>query len=113
MDWLALLTAFGLGSVVSAGVQSWLDARKEARRSRFSERKEAYLGLVESWVRQENIGISANSERDVGHWLLRCQFVASPNVFVLLSDWEHSAPGSTERSNATKLLKEAMRDDLR
>lgn len=112
MDWLALVTAFGLGSVVSAGVQYWLENQRQSRNLAFHQRKEAYLGLLEAWVRQENSGHDEKSLRDVGHWLLRCQLVASPRVHELLEAWENSEHGSVDRISVTRNLKKGMRKDL-
>jgi len=43
---LALLIAFGLGSIISVVVQSWLNARSDNRRQIFSENREVYIGLL-------------------------------------------------------------------
>lgn len=92
MDWLALLTAFGLGSVVSAGVQSWLDNRKDERRKRFSERRETYIGLLEAYhrVAREN---SPESRLNFGYWELRCRLVASEKVVFAIREFATTAPG--------------------
>lgn len=112
MDWLALLTAFGVGSVVSALIQSLLVLRSQNSARSFAERKEAYIGLLEAWVRQENEGISYEAKLDVGHWVLRCELVGSKTVFVELQNWKDCAPGSDRRIASTKSLKAAMRADL-
>ena len=79
----------------------------------FQERKEAYIGLLESWVRQENDNFSETSLFDVGHWVLRAELVASAKVFSLLKMWQETVPGSMERKQTTDALKAAMRQDLR
>jgi hypothetical protein len=78
----------------------------------YDERKEAYIGLVEAWMKQEQEGTSEANSLTVGHWLLRCQFVAPEEMLPALLEWERTEPGSTSRMEATKNLKEAMRRDL-
>jgi hypothetical protein len=112
MDWLALLGAFGLGSVVTTVVQSLLSSRIEKHGRIFQERKEAYVGLLEAWVEQEDNNFDSKSYRDVGHWFLRSELVASKLVLEALRNWSASDPGSSDRIEATKTLKSKMRDDL-
>jgi len=113
MDILPFITAFGLGSVLAGIVQWFFSSHSAIKKRKYDERKEAYVGLLESWVRQQNEEYSETSELDVGHWLLRSQLVASGKVFVLLQKWQDTHPGTEERIDTTKRLKSAMRDDLR
>jgi len=113
MDWVSYLTVFGAGSLLTALVQIILNNRATSKRRQYDERKEAYIGLLEAWVRQENEGFTDASLFDVGHWVLRSELVASAPVFALLKIWKDAEPGSAERIDATDRLKLAMRDDLR
>ncbi len=113
MDWVSYLTVFGAGSLLTALVQIILNNRAISRRRQYDERKEAYIGLLEAWVRQENESFTDESSRDVGHWVLRSELVASAPVFDFLQKWKNTEPGSAERIDATDCLKQAMRDDLR
>ena len=97
MDWIAAVGAFGLGSVATTFIQGFLSIKSDQRNRNFQERKEAYVGLLESWVRQENDGFTLATELDVGHWLLRSKLVCSNSVLELLETWEDSKPGSKER----------------
>ena len=112
MDFVSLLSAFGVGAIVSAVIQNFLTTRSQNKRNAFSERKEAYIGLWEAFQRQDIARHTKESEFDVGHWFLRCELVASEKVLENLRDWTTTTPGSDERIAATKLLKAAMRDDL-
>ena len=111
MDWLALLTAFGVGSIVSVGVQSWLDSRKEERRKRFAERREAHTGLLDAYhrVAREN---SPESRLNFGYWELRCKLVASEKVVLAIQDFARAFPGGGDRQLAEERLLGAMRADL-
>ncbi|MEM8851608.1 MAG: hypothetical protein AAGE03_16455 [Pseudomonadota bacterium] len=119
--WLGLLSAFGLGSVVTACAQWFFSTRLARRERQYAERKEAYIGLLEAWVRQEvelenaldpHSNFSRASELDVGHWVLRTSMVASPSVAKSLNAWSDATPGSPERGAATEALKDSMRKDL-
>ena len=112
MDWVSYLTVFGAGSLITALVQFILNNRATSQRRQYDERKEAYIGLLEAWVRQEDERFSDASCRDVGHWVLRSELVASAPVFALLKKWKDTEPGSAERIDVTDRLKSAMRDDL-
>ena len=112
VDFVALLTAFGVGSAVTAGIQYFLATRSAAMRRSYDERKEAYIGLVEAWVNQEQEGNSSKNSLDVGHWHLRCQFVAPKGMLPILEKWAAAKPGSAARIEATDQLKSAMRNDL-
>jgi len=113
MEWLPLLGALGIGSILSAVIQWVLVTRNQNKRDSYKERKEAYIGLIEAWVRQENHNFDDISYRDVGHWTLRCELVASNFVFDALEQWQGAEPGSEKRIAATNHLKAMMRNDLR
>ena len=111
MDWLALLTAFGLGSIISALIQVLLTQRGQKTSRDFEERKAAYIGFWESIMRQD-LKYDEASLFDVGHWLVRCELVAPESVREKLRHWNELDPGSSERSEATEALKHSMREDL-
>jgi hypothetical protein len=111
MDWLALLTAFGVGSIVSVGVQSWLDSRKEYQRKRFSERREAYAGLLDAY-RQAAIENTPDSRTNFGYWELRCRLVASERVARAIRAFATTEPAGSDRNTTQDELINAMRNDL-
>lgn len=112
MDFLAFLAAFGAGSIVTTFVQFVLTNRSASQRRMYEERREAYLGLAEAWMRQEQTGVTDSNMLELGHWFLRCQFVAPPSMLGLLEEWAASKPETLQRIDATKRLKAAMRIDL-
>lgn len=111
-DVLNLLTAFGLGSLISVVAQSYFGMRSETRRTVFQERKEAYIGLLESWRDQDIEGINKKNRYEVGHWMLRCQLVASKELKDQIELWTQFEPGSDQRIGVTQKVKELMRRDL-
>ena len=112
MDFIPLISAFGVGAIVSAVIQSILTSRLQGKRDAYSERKEAYIGLWEAIAKQEINSFPKGSDYEVGHWVLRCELVASKDVFNKLEQWCDEEPGSESRKIATKALKAAMRNDL-
>jgi hypothetical protein len=112
LDFIALLTAFGVGSIMTAIIQFWLSARATGKQRMYDERKAAYIGLLQSWKEYESAEPSKRGEYEIGHWLLRSQLVASEPTLLNLINWEQTIPGSQERIAATKTLKTAMRKDL-
>lgn len=113
MHWIHFVTAFGVGSLITMTFQAYLNNRTRIIQRKYNERKEAYIGFWEALERQTRENFRPESFSDVGHWLLRSQFVASENVYILLDTWVTTEPGSNERIKATESLKAAMRDDLR
>jgi hypothetical protein len=111
MDWLALLTAFGVGSIVSVGVQSWLDSRKENQRRRSSEKREAYVGLLDAY-RKAAIENTPDSRKNFGYWELRCRLVASDRVANAIRVFATTEPAGSDRNKTQDELILAMRNDL-
>lgn len=111
MDWLALLTAFGVGSIVSAGVQWWLETHRQTQKLRFEERKECYVGVLEAYhrVAREN---SSESRLNFGYWELRSRLVASTETLKILDEFAETLPASGDRKAAEDKLLISMRNDL-
>lgn len=113
MEIISTVSAIGLGSILAIIVQYLFSNYSAIRYRKYEERKEAYVGLLEAWVRQENTDFTQASEKDVGLWVERVLLVASDKVHALLSGWLEVEPGSKERIDVTKQLKAAMRGDLK
>lgn len=107
-----LLGGIGLGSLLLALLQSWLSKRKSDEDRIFTERREAYLGLLDSWRRQNMEGLTQETRQDVGHWITRCELVGSERLRKSLEQWHATDLGSAERNTAGQALQQAMRDDL-
>lgn len=53
MDIIQFLTAFGLGAIVNAYIQSWLSKLSYISKRNFEEKKEAYVGFLEAMHNSE------------------------------------------------------------
>ncbi len=107
-----LLGGIGLASLLLAVLQSWLSKRRSDEDRVFTERRNAYLGLLNSWRKQNVEGQTHENRQDVGHWMTQCELVGSEQLSKSLEKWHATDPGSAERNVAGKALKQAMRDDL-
>lgn len=111
MDWMALLTAFGLGSIVSALVQALLKRSEVTSNRRFTEKREAFIGFLEAYASLATLQTDA-AAKQFAYWEIRCQIVAHKRVSIALAELKQSAPDSQERDAAHAALIEAMRRDL-
>ena len=64
-------------------------------------------------MRQDQESVNANNVLDVGHWVLRVELAASPNVFNRLREWKELEPNHSKHPSVTENLKIAMRNDMR
>ena len=108
---LSLITAFGLGSIVTALVQSWL-ARKSMRDERsFREKQAAYVGLLEAYHRAAVEGTDETSKA-FAYWQMRCELVATAEVRDAIRRIVSTNDDRAGREQADRDMKEAMRADL-
>ena len=108
---LSLLTAFGLGSVLTTLVQSWLSNRANRFNRMFDERKEAFIGLLEAYHKAAVEPSDLNS-KNFAYWQMRCELVASNNVKIKIQDVVNTNNDQQARYVAHDAMKEAMRNDL-
>jgi hypothetical protein len=111
----ALLTAFGLGSIVTAFVQAWLTKKSYIENRNFQEKKEAYVGFLRAAHRQE-VEKTKESALFCGHMNNLCELVGSKEVIRLLRKFKETNPVNNKphpgRPEVTANLKNAMRKDL-
>ena len=111
IDWLGFLGAFGLGSVITALVQSWLSTRTQERDRSFRERKEAYIGLLEAY-HQAAIEGTDEASKNFAYWQIRCDIVGPPTVRNAIEEIIASNADKKSRLRAHEMLKSSMRQDL-
>lgn len=113
MNLLSLLTAFGLGSIVTALVQAWLAQRSKTDERRFREKQAAYVGLLEAYHRAAVEGTD-EAGKHFAYWQMRCDLVAPEIVrraIERIVETNDDRSGS-ERAKAHDGLKAAIRADL-
>jgi hypothetical protein len=112
---IGLVGAFGLGSVVTAGVTHWLNIQEEKKSRRFEERKETYIGFFDALHKSE-IEQTHIASLNVGYWRNRIELVGSTEVIKLCYKIEETNPKNglihPERPQVILDLKNAMRKDL-
>ena len=110
-DVIPLLTAFGLGSVMTSFIQSWIKRREWLETRNFRERKDAYVGLLEAYHKAavENTDAAA---KEFAYWQMRCELVAPETVRNAISQIVKTNNDPAKRYVAHEHLKVVMRDDL-
>ena len=108
---ISLVTAFGLGSIVTAIVQSFLTNRDRIETRNFEERKSAYIGLLEAYHRAAIEGTD-EAAKNFGFWQMRCELVAPRPVRDAIERIVETNDDQNGRFHAHEALKEALRNDL-
>ena len=110
---LGLLGGLGIGSVLTAFVTHWISHRASIQDRWYQERREAYLGLVQS-LHNAAVAPSDVASKAYALWQTRCDLFGSPEVarctqrIVEINDGPRS-----DRETAFRDLLAAMRVDLR
>ena len=108
---IPLLTAFGLGSVITALIQSYLTARSQTRQRNFEERKAAYIGLLEAYHRAAVEGTD-EAAKHFAYWQMRCELVSPAFVREAIARIVETNDDPQARYKAHDDLKGALRKDL-
>ena len=111
VDLLPLLTAFGLGSIVTAVVQSWLSQRSNRDNRRFREKQAAYIGLLEAYHRAAVEGTD-QAGKLFAYWQMRCELVAPKSVRDAICWIVETNDDRVGREKAHDDMKATMRADL-
>lgn len=109
---IPLITAFGLGSIVTALVQSWLSRRSALDERAFREKQAAYIGLLEAFQRAAVEGTD-EAAKAFAYWQTRCELVAPESVRDAIFRITETNDNRVARKVAFNDMKEAMRGDLR
>ena len=107
-----LLAAFGLGSVVTALVQSGLTNRTKRFDRIFSEKQTAYVGLLDAYHRAAVEGTD-EAGRNFAYWRIRCDLVGSAAVCDAIRRIAETNNEREGRLKADNDLRLAMRSDLK
>ncbi len=108
---LSLLTAFGLGSIITAVVQLYLSGKLEIRRRNFEEKKSAYVGLLEAYHKAAVQG-SDEAAKNFAYWQMRCELVGPPIVRSAIDEIVKTNDNKDARYTAHEKLKHVLRADL-
>lgn len=108
---VSLIASFGLGSLLTAILQSWLTRRAQLDERIFEERKKAYIGLLEAYHRAAVEGTDA-AAKEFAYWQMRCELVAPKNVREAIERIISTNDNKDARHIAHEQLKESLRSDL-
>ena len=108
---ISLLTAFGLGSIVTAFIQSWLSKKAKTDERRFREKQIAYMGLLEAY-HQAALAKMDDAAKQFAHWQMRCALVAPKEVRDCIQQLLETERNTMARTNAQTAMEAAMRKDL-
>ena len=110
---LGLLGGFGIGSVLTALVTHWTSRRASIQDRWYQERREAYLGLLQS-LHDAAVAASDEASRAYALWQTRCDLFGSPEVARCAQRIVETNDGPrSDRNAAFRDLLAAMRADLR
>ncbi len=111
MEWFSWISAVGIGSVVSIGVQYFLAQRGQKKQRSFEERKAAYIGLLEAYHRAA-VENSDEAAKNFAFWQMRCEIVGPSNIRKAIAGIVATNDDRSERTIAHENLKNAIRADL-
>lgn len=108
---LSIITAFGLGSLLTAVVQSWLMRRVQLDERNFEERKQAYIGLLEAY-HHAAVERTDAAAKEFAYWQMRCELVAPETVRKAIEKIVSTNDDRDARHIAHERLKKSLRLDL-
>ena len=112
MTIIALLTAFGLGSVITVLTQALITNYTKKFDRSFEERKAAYIGLLEAYHRAAVEGTDT-AAKNFAYWQIRCELVAPRQVRDAIARIVETNDDRLGRVQAHEALKDALRIDLK
>jgi hypothetical protein len=116
VDWNSvslLVGGLGLGGIITTALQTWMQRKADARNKAFIEKRDCYLGLLET-IKDSRLGPKQNVPVMVryAYWKARAALVASPAVFRLAQRISDTQGGTRENNEAHGNLLTEMRKDL-
>ncbi len=109
---IEMLSTFGLGALTVAFVQFLMTAYRDKKQLQFSEKKEAYIGLLEAY-HLAALKPSNTASKNFALWQIRCELVGSTEVIKSIEDIIKTNEDPKNRSIAHEKMKTAMRKDLK
>lgn len=111
MDWVQLISAAGLGAIITTIIQSWLANRIATTQRNFEEKKEAYVGLLQAY-HEAAVENTDKAAKNFAYWQMRVELVSNKKVRKAVQDIVDSNENRNKRLIAHEKLKDAFRTDL-
>lgn len=108
---LETLYTFGLGTLTIAIVQFFMTIYRDRKTLRFTEKKEAYLGLLEAY-HHAAVQASPKAAKEFALWQIRCELAGSTEVTESMKQIIDSNDNFEKRTIAHEKMKQAMKRDL-
>ena len=114
MNWfLPMIAGLGIGSLLNSIALHFMTRRASARDRWYQEKREAYLGLLNS-LHEAAVRPSDESSKAYALWQTRCELFGSKDVSKYAQEIvDTNDSPRTERNAAFRNLIEAMKNDLR
>lgn len=81
LGFVELITAAGIGSILTTGVASHLSNKRERGNRIFTEKRNAYVGFIRSLTfRHQALAADRPVDQDFHYWLSLCDLVGSATV---------------------------------
>lgn len=111
MNAIEFLSAFGLGAIITALIQSWLSHRSYVAKRNFQEKKECYIGLLEAYHKAAVEKTDA-AAKNFAYWQMSCELVAPKSTREAIQEIVDTNGNFDGRMIAQEKLKAGLRKDL-
>jgi hypothetical protein len=106
-----LLAGLGIGSVITSLVEHLLRSRAEIRQRRYAEKKEVYVGILDT-LRKVNVEPNLAHRKEFGYWQARMRLIAPTALVKAVDDFGRVSNGETNTQEQFDSFVEEMRSDL-
>ncbi len=115
MDYLEIISVAGLGGIlgsfITTAFQYHWNHKSYVTSRNFEEKKEAYIGLLDSYHKAA-IEPSDRASKEFAFWQMRCDLVAPSHVRAAIQNIVDTNENRDKRYIAHENLKEELRKDL-
>ncbi|HUJ09165.1 MAG TPA: hypothetical protein VL171_04000 [Verrucomicrobiae bacterium] len=109
---IAFVGGLGIGSIAVAIVNHLLGRKAKHQDAAFAARKEAIDGLLQAY-RDASVSPTEEVLKRFGYWEAQINIVCSERLSQAVEKLKLSAPGTSEREEADREMRKAMRDELK
>ena len=108
---MQLISGFDLGALVTVLIKEWISHKTHISKRNFQEKKECYVGLLESYHRAAVEGTDL-AAKNFAYWQMRCELVAPYVVRKAIREIVDTNENRKARYLAHENLKNCLRKDM-